>query len=97
VFAVNNECPLCEAVAQRIDLPAEDVQHFKNCPNCKEYKISNAFIARIRTWRTGASDPHLNEELLKKLSIAARRAIERGEEPVSFTEENAGGVANWTY
>jgi len=97
VFAVNNECPLCEAVVQRIDLPAEDVQHFKNCPNCKEYKISNVFHGQIRAWRAGADDPQINKDLLQRLSTAARRAIERGEEPVSITEENAGGVANWTY
>jgi hypothetical protein len=94
VFATKDACPLCGSDAQRIDVAADDVQHFKDCPKCKEYKIGNGFLARIRAWRAGANDPHVNEDLLSKLSIAARRASERDGQPVLITEETAGAVAN---
>jgi hypothetical protein len=96
VFATNDACPLCGADAERIDDPVRDAQHFRNCPNCKEYRMTNTFLASIRAWRTGVSDPRMSEGLLKKLSTAARQAIEHGDEMVCITEENAGAVASWT-
>src|SRR5947209_17319765 len=82
MFSTKDTCPLCKSDAERIALDETDVQYYRNCPRCKEYKISNAFLARIQGWRTGAADPHLSDDLLKRLSIAARRAIERGEAPI---------------
>lgn len=97
MFPTRDKCPLCESDADRTEITTEAVQRFKGC-RCSEYKISDSFLALIRAWRAGTDDSRvckdelllyksIDNELLDKLSAAARRAVERGEKLLRITEE----------